>query len=340
MTTPTRNEIENRAKELFNHSTAHLPTITPTTSELKENGLWRKAQIDLMTDNCKYAQLAYLEEMVNEINYRLIPTHEFNGEQLPTHNGLKFDMTEAQRSNILVSGANHSGKTLLSCSIASVLMRYGWRITVFDASGVWKSVSDIPFYYEVKPNEYYFQIPTTNESIIYDISALIPEQQRLLIDGVLRTLWNSRDNYRYNMWNLIILEEAQLYMKNMRGALSQNLFRLCSVGRNKQVRLMAICFDLALIDSSFARLCSQRYHGKLNIESNCRRKFKAYYSKKWLDVAEHLQTGSFVYVHNNNLQKIRIPQFQSTRKPRDINELSVNSSEEKGLIARLKEVFK
>jgi hypothetical protein len=293
-----------------------------------------------MRNNAKHQQLAYLEEMANEINYRLIPENQFNGATEQVHYGLLFDFEEAKKSNILISGANHSGKTRLACAIASILHRIGWKITVFDSSSVWKSVSDIPFYYEVKPNEYYFQIPTIDKSIIYDISNLIPEQQRLLIDGVLRTLWNTRTNYRYNMWNLIILEEAQLFMKNMRGALSQNLFRLASVGRNKQIRLMAICFDLALIDSAFARLCSQRFHGKLNIESNCRRKFKAYYSKTWLDVAEHLQTGSFVYVNNNTLQKIKTPLFESTRKPQDIETLSVNSHHEKELIARLKEVFK
>lgn len=342
MTTPKRNEIRLKATELFNNENNHLVSITPTINELREGNYWRKAQLDLMTNTEKHAQLSYLEEMALEMGYRLTPENRFNGTETEVFHGLKFDMTEAQRSNILCTGANRSGKTLLSCSIASVLMRYGWRVTVFDSSGVWRTVSDVPYYYEVKPNEYYFQIPTIeNESLIYDLSSLIPERQRLVVDGVLRTLWNNRTNYRYNLWNMIILEESQLYMKNMRGALSQNLFRLASVGRNRQIRLMAICFDLALIDSAFARLCSQRFHGKLNIESNCRRKFKAYYGKTWLDVAEHLQTGSFIYVLNNNLQKIRIPQFQrTTLKPRDIETLNDKPSVENGLLAKIRRAFK
>lgn len=123
-------------------------------------------------------------------------------------------------------------------------------------------------------------------------------------------------------------------MKNIRGSLSQNLFRLASVGANKQIRLMAICFDLALIDSAFARLSGQRFHGKINIESNCRRKFKAYYSKKWLDVAENLTTGSFIYVNNNTLQKIKIPLFQSTHKPQNLNEIG-KPNHEIGLLEKI-----
>lgn len=197
MTTPTSQQIKNKAIKMFNEHNQHLPSITPTNSEFKESGLYFEARNQLMSNEAKHEALGFIEQQALELGYRLTPTHEYEDTTPQVHNSLLFDLEEAKRSNILVSGANRSGKTLLSCSIASVLMRLGWRVVCFDSSSVWKNVSDIPLYYEVKPSEYFFQIPTTNESIVYDISALIPERQKTLVDFILRDLWNNRGTIIY-----------------------------------------------------------------------------------------------------------------------------------------------
>jgi len=342
LTTPNRNEIETRAKEMFNERNQHLPTITPTDSELKESGIWKLARNSLMRNTEKQQTLSYLEELAHSINYRVIPEAQFNGTTPQVHNGLLFDFNEAQKSNILISGTNSTGKSLLAMAICSALHKLGWRIIVFDNSGIWKDKSDIPLYHEITINQYYdlYRIPLiTNESIIYDISNLTPETQKTFVDFVLRDLWNNRHNEHY-VWVLIVLEEFELYARNIRGSTSQNLFRICHAGRNKQIRTLGITTDLALIDASFIRLCQQRYHARLGIEENSRRKYKNYYSKKWLQITEKLETGSFVYLNKNKLQLIKTPLFQrTTLKPRNINELNSKPSVENGLLAKIRKWF-
>jgi hypothetical protein len=43
MTTPNKTQIQRRANEMFNERNQHLPSITPTTNELKESGIWNLA---------------------------------------------------------------------------------------------------------------------------------------------------------------------------------------------------------------------------------------------------------------------------------------------------------
>lgn len=45
---------------------------------------------------------------------------------------IDFDVPEAQTSNILVSGANKTGKSRLSAGICSILQTINWKIVAFD----------------------------------------------------------------------------------------------------------------------------------------------------------------------------------------------------------------
>jgi len=108
---------------------------------------------------------------------------------------------------------------------------------------------------------------------------------------------------------------------------------------NKQTRTLGITTDLSLLDTSFIRLCSQRFHAKMNVEENSRRKYRNYYGKKWLQITENLNIGEFVYLNRNTLQKIKVPLFQTTRKPQDINELS-KPKREIGILSKIWSVFK
>lgn len=339
MTTPNRNEIRTRANQMFNEHNQHLPTITPTDNELRENGLWFEARNDLMRDSEKHEALGYLEQQALELGYRVIPESEFNGTETETYHGLKFDLEEIEKSNVLISGTNSTGKSRLAMGISSMLHKLGWKIITFDNSGIWKDKSDIPYYYTVKPQEWFYQLPTINKSIIYDISDLLPQQQKDLVDSYLMNYWNNRTNESY-LWSLIVLEEFQLFGRSVRGWTAQNIFRIMHTGRNKQIRVLAICTDLSLVDTSLIRLCGQRFHGKLGIEENSRRKYRNYYGKKWLQITEKLNIGEFVYLNKNRLQKLKIPCFQSAHKPQNIETLSVNSSQEKGLIAKILEWIK
>ena len=47
-----------------------------------------------------------------------------------------FNLEEVKKSNILVSGSNVSGKTLLACGISSMFHELGFQVLVFDVSGM------------------------------------------------------------------------------------------------------------------------------------------------------------------------------------------------------------
>ena len=93
--------------------------------------------------------------------------------------------------------------------------------------------------------------PFFRHSIIYDTSLLIPDQQKIFVDKVLRNLWDSRVNNPSNQWTLVALEEFELFGRNIRGSVGQNLFRIMHAGRNQRIRVLAITTDLALIDANF-----------------------------------------------------------------------------------------
>jgi hypothetical protein len=195
----------------------------------------------------------------------------------------------------------------------------GWKVIVFDNSGVWRDISDIPYYIEVEPRQYYYMVQTLGVSAIYDISNLIPKDQQRFTDMFLQHVWDNRLSYGFE-WLMVILEEAQLYARNIRGKVAQNLLRIGSAGRNRQVRVVAITPDLALIDASLIRLCGQRYHARLGIEENAKRKFRAYYGKEITKTATELQTGEFLYLNNNQLTKIQAPLFEPLSQPQPYQE--------------------
>jgi len=317
MTTPTSKEIRDYAKELWFNDRARREgvnslEITPTLEELRESGFLMLSKNELMRNTDEYG--LWLEKEVNETW------------QPKIHEGLLFDWEhEIKKSNVLVSGTNHSGtnhtgKSRLAMALTSTMLNLGWKILVFDNSGVWKKLSNIPYFTEITKVGYGSKIPLPqHKSLIYDITELLPNQQIKLVDYVMLNLWKTRYNENYT-WCMAIFEEFELYGKNTRSLPSQNLARVFHAGRNKQIRSLAVTTDMALIDSSFIRLCQQRYHARLGIESNCKRRFRQYYGKEWMETATSLELGNFIYLHQSTLRQIRVPCFHSNRKPKDIHE--------------------
>ena len=108
-------------------------------------------------------------------------------------------------------------------------------------------------------------------------------------------------------------------------------------GRNKQIRTLGITTDLALLDPSVIRLCSIRFHGRLNIEENSKRKFRSYYGLDWCRIAhEGLKTGDFIRLHKNKIDNVSVPCFKATSKPK---QYIIEQPKPQGLIQTLKRIF-
>ncbi len=91
--------------------------------------------------------------------------------------------------------------------------------------------------------------------------------------------------------------------------------RVFSVGANHKIRTLAITPSLTGLDPEFIRLTGQRYHFRLGLELNAKRRFKGYYGKDWEIVAENLDVGYCIYYLNGILKVYGIPLFKTEYTP-------------------------
>jgi len=153
------------------------------------------------------------------------------------------------------------------------------------------------------------------ESLIFDISLLLPSQQRTFVEKILQQTWKFRILTKSEQWLMIVYEEFQLYARSVRGNVTENILRIMSVGANHRVRCMGITPDLSLIDCAFIRLCQQRYHFRLGNEPNAKRRFRAYYGLDWCRVAKELSVGCCIYVNKERLEMWKVPLFNGNSNP-------------------------
>jgi hypothetical protein len=215
----------------------------------------------------------------------------------------------------LLTGTNQQGKTRLSMAISETLHNQGilnnWRILVFDVVGHWKQLSSVPYFVEVKKLK---KIQVPEQSTVFDISYLLPSEQKQFVEATLLDLWNSSLDKTPEKWTLCIFEESQLYCRNVRSKVSEQIQRIFSVGANHKIRSLAIAPSLTGLDPEFIRLCNQRYHFRLGNEQNIKKKFRSYYGLDWCNVALNLDVGFFVYYLNGKLEVKHINLFESETK--------------------------
>ena len=273
-----------------------------------------------------------------------VPSKTYLNPNIPSRFSIPFDLEEAKKSNILISGTNHTGKSRLACGICSILQNFNWRIIAFDNTGIWREISNLPIVYRVRKarnydpemKEWFYPFPT--DSMLFDTSLLIPNLQRSFGDDVLERLWNAQVRSCLKRWTLVVLEESQLYMRNIRGNVAQNILRICSAGRPQKIRVLGITIDLALLDPSFIRLCQQRYHARLGIEDNAKRKFRGYYGLDWCRIATELDLGFFIYLLREKLKIINVPLFEPKRLPEPYHiPVPPQPPRPKGLLERFKD---
>ncbi|MBN2260660.1 MAG: hypothetical protein JW702_08945 [Clostridiales bacterium] len=231
-----------------------------------------------------------------------------------------LDVTELKKSNVLVTGTNQQGKSLLAMAISETLHYQGilqnWRIIVFDTVGHWKKKSSVPYFVEVKKLQ---KIKIPEHSIIFDISYLLPSEQRQFIEFTLLDLWNSSLDKPVKNYTLLVFEECQLIARRLRSKVSEQFMRIASVGANIGIRCLAITPSLTGIDPEYTRLSNQRYHFKLGNESNIKKKFRSFYGLDWTRVALKLDEGFFIYYLNGKLAVKHINLYESETKPKQLH---------------------
>ena len=230
---------------------------------------------------------------------------------------LPFSLHEIKTSNCLITGLNQTGKSNLAYILTDFLSNQqglsdNWQVIVFDVVGIWKRKSSIPYYFKL---EKLIKVKIPEESIIFDISSLLISEQRQFIEKTLSDLWKDRVNQNNPKKTLLVFEESQLILRNIRSFASQNILRFFSVGANLNIRCFCICPSLTGIDTEIIRLCEQRYHFRLGNESNIKRKFKQYYGLDWVRVALNLNVGFFLYYLKGKLSVKHVNLFEQSLEP-------------------------
>ena len=251
-----------------------------------------------------------------------------------TYDGFPLDLTELKKSNVLVTGTNSTGKSLTAIQLCDILMREGWQCVAVDSSGAWRNKSSIQTFYTVSETTMRYVLPT-EESMVFDVSLLLPSYQREFLENILNDIWQWRVKNQPRKWLMIFLEESHLYMRNIRGMVSQSLLRMCSVGRNYKTRVCAISPSLTGIDKEFVRLSSQRYHFKISPEQHSLRRYRSYYGSDWVRVLRALDTGYCIYYLNEKMQVYKIPLFHSRTLPQPYVEPKEPIPEKKSIIRRI-----
>jgi len=307
MTTPKRQDIIDKAFEMNARQNHKINLNNPEIDELLENGDFEKARNSLMRSETRQYK-DYVEKEARSLGLLKDESIDMSKHACK----LSYDFEEQKKSNTLITGMNQVGKSRLAMLLASTLRENDFNVIAFDNSGSWKDVSDLPNYNLVSKENKANISPSRN--MLLDISLLRPSDQRTFVDQVLEYFWLSHVNANSKEWQIIILEEFQLYGRWLRGRLSENIYRIMSVGANQKIRIIAITPSMSLIDPLFIRLCSQRFHFKLSIEENSLRKFRRYYGGDFTKIVQNLDVGFCLHYLKGKIRIVKVPLFKGIEK--------------------------
>lgn len=231
---------------------------------------------------------------------------------------MKFDIEEAKKAGVFISGARASGKSNLAMQIADRLLKANCIIEVFDNSRAWLK-SSIPYVIQVEENS---KLEIDHErSCVFDLALLYAQDQKELIAKIIKEEFyrQVRTPENQRKWKIYVFEEAQMLLpqNHLRAREAQEILRLVSAGRNFEMSYILITQRPSLIDQTALALSSQRYFGKIESELD-REKIEPWIGKDFASKLSGLKCGQFVYDMGDHSEIISTPLFASPSKPKRI----------------------
>jgi hypothetical protein len=295
---PTKEQILVKALEMWRNDQYRqgceaLADLTPEPNELNESGYISASKSQLMRNMVK-----------ND-------SEEWKGynESVENSDDLKFDLEEAMKSGVIVSGTTGTGKSDVGMYLTDRLMNEGIIVVVFDSSQDWQKRSSIARY-QTLTIPHIDKIP--ERSVIFDISRLSVQGRQNLIESFSETLYRCQSMNPSRKQYFLVFEEGSSYFREgfMRGKRFSNTAMLMSEGRNYGVRFMVITQFFASIDKMSMRYMRQRYFGYTD-ELNDVSYVKAFLGDQALKLRD-LNAGEFTYYNAGKTTKISIEPYTST----------------------------
>lgn len=297
MTTPTRTEIEQCARNLWHRDRARSgdPSfyIEPELNELRESGYLSSARSELMTTKN--------EKWINSVS----ETSTFT-----------VDIEQLFESNGLILGSRHTGKSDIAMILSDKAMLEKAVVVVFDPSQDWIARSSIRNYVKVNP---YMALGVPSESVIYDVSLCSPLDQQRIVENFSKKLFEYQASNPERKQYLVIFEEAHTNFTQgcMRSENLANCVRLLSVGRNVGIACVLLSQFASMLDKfAIKHLTSQAWFG-FTREPNDLKYLRQILGSE-VEKLSKLSDGEFVCLTRHGVSKIRIEPYEATIQKQEI----------------------
>jgi hypothetical protein len=306
MTTPKKQDIIDKAFAIYQKKNHNVSSITPEIEEMKEDGTYEEAKNSLMrSQDVEYK--SYVEQQARDLGL-------LKDEYLETK-PFMVDLEEALRSGVYVCGTTGIGKTDIGMYIASLLMKHGIMVIVFDSSQDWQTRSNVP-QYRILRSCFVQDVPQTSQ--IYDTSMLSIPQQQALVELFCQKLmkYQAEISNALRREYFLIFEEASTCFPEgcMKAKKFQNTVKMMTQGRNYKVRFMAMTQFSSLIDKNVMRYMKQRYFGYSDEKSDvCY--VASFIGKENTKTLKTLELGQFLYYNKGKVKLIEIEPYATEKKP-------------------------
>lgn len=215
-----------------------------------------------------------------------------------------------------IFGNRGTGKSNLVKLLVRQLLRNNVTVKIFDPTQTHTKQSDVE-HYQILRNQNLFEIETNPEmNIIYDTSRLYPQEQKLVIAGVIANTFEHASEIGRNNWICFVIEECQMVLgtTELRSRMGQEALRWVTTSRNFKGTYIIAGQRPSMIATTAISLTGARYFGQLDEPNDLAKLKKFIRDKEIMAKVPDLKTGEFV-VKMSQPKIVKTPLFQPIRQP-------------------------
>lgn len=204
------------------------------------------------------------------------------------------------RGGLCIFGSSGTGKTVLARELVRAMSKKGIAFRIVDPSRAWLGVGEV---IEISKRQTVYSWDSSNT--VFDVSRLTVSDKITFVNTFCGSLLESHmDDHRRN--EILVLEESELYLQNsaLRSKKCENILSLIAMGRNFNLRYIAISQAPALLDKLFLKLTELKFYGFLS-EANDLNYLKKMLGKTWVEQLTTLNIGEFIFQGRRTIQKVK-----------------------------------
>ena len=292
--TPTKDQIIERAMELYHEDNWQISDINPTEDELKESGYVSQAMTELMRVNPYVVQIRKGKET----------------ERMASLDSETFPMDAILREACFVTGGRGSGKSNLLKLLVSEALAQKVQVKVIDSTLIWKGFPlDTIRVRKPKVLSKWNAIYDTSRLSVLEMRDFAQRMMTLDLEEAIRLT-----DIGYKPRCLYVIEEVQnvIMPNSLRMLKFQEISRFCTQGRNFGLSYVCSTQRLSSTDTSLVEISGVKYWMKLEGDNNFKK------ARAWLDKYEawnlrNLEVGSCYLQLGSKAKFLKLPEFQLER---------------------------